>query len=205
MAQCRVEASLPAPVVGRATGRYTGRDPGLKPAWLRQGAVQWEKYARLRDLISVLKLNTVCVEVPVSQHRRVMPTITDSPRKPVMLPSTWIEQTDPVNLISVFEWRRNRRAAGREGDGVVMTTVMVLEDTCTHGCMFLPSILATSLRHRIPWSLLTQAWPLQYGGDLEAVSALANYGLNDLNNIETVRSMQRIIKDPRAGQCDTLI
>uniref|UniRef100_A0A0E0KBV0 Uncharacterized protein n=1 Tax=Oryza punctata TaxID=4537 RepID=A0A0E0KBV0_ORYPU len=202
MAQCRVEASLPAPVVGRATGRYTGRDPGLKPAWLRQGAVQWEKYARLRDLISVLKLNTVCVEVPVSQHRRVMPTITDSPRKP---------------------WRRNRRAAGREGDGVVMTTVMVLEDTCTHGCMFLPSILATSLRHRIPWSLLTQAWPLQYGGmelkpmilleslnsnfrgDLEAVSALANYGLNDLNNIETVRSMQRIIKDPRAGQCDTLI
>jgi lipoic acid synthetase len=42
---------------------FTGRDPELKkPAWLRQRAAQGDKYARLRESLGDLKLNTVCVE-----------------------------------------------------------------------------------------------------------------------------------------------
>ena len=64
VAWCRGEA---APTVGTASrapaGPYTGRDPEVKkPAWLRQRAAQGEKYARLRESIGELKLNTVCVE-----------------------------------------------------------------------------------------------------------------------------------------------
>jgi lipoate synthase len=33
-----------------------------KPAWLRQRAAQGEKYARMRETLGELKLNTVCVE-----------------------------------------------------------------------------------------------------------------------------------------------
>ncbi|VAH21034.1 unnamed protein product [Triticum turgidum subsp. durum] len=42
---------------------FTGRDPDArKPAWLRQRAAQGDKYARLRESLGELKLNTVCVE-----------------------------------------------------------------------------------------------------------------------------------------------
>jgi lipoate synthase len=33
-----------------------------KPAWLRQRAAQGGKYARMRESLGELKLNTVCVE-----------------------------------------------------------------------------------------------------------------------------------------------
>lgn len=44
-------------------GLHTGRDPSVKkPEWLRQRAPQGEKFAKLRESLSMLKLNTVCVE-----------------------------------------------------------------------------------------------------------------------------------------------
>jgi len=62
--RCRAEAAPPVGTAARApVGPYTGRDPEVKkPAWLRQRAAQGEKYARLRESIGELKLNTVCVE-----------------------------------------------------------------------------------------------------------------------------------------------
>jgi lipoyl synthase len=64
VARCRAEAAPPVGTASRAAaGPYTGRDPEVKkPAWLRQRAAQGEKYARLRESIGELKLNTVCVE-----------------------------------------------------------------------------------------------------------------------------------------------
>jgi lipoyl synthase len=39
-----------------------------------------------------------------------------------------------------------------------------------------------------------------FRGDLEAVSSLVNSGLDVFaHNIETVKSLQRIVRDPRAG------
>jgi len=62
--RCRAEAAPPVGTAAKApVGPYTGRDPEVKkPAWLRQRAAQGEKYARLRESIGELKLNTVCVE-----------------------------------------------------------------------------------------------------------------------------------------------
>uniref|UniRef100_A0A453FLG3 Lipoyl synthase N-terminal domain-containing protein n=1 Tax=Aegilops tauschii subsp. strangulata TaxID=200361 RepID=A0A453FLG3_AEGTS len=59
--RCHAEAAPPVSVA--RTGPYTGRDPEVKkPAWLRQRAAQGEKYARMRESLGELKLNTVCVE-----------------------------------------------------------------------------------------------------------------------------------------------
>ena len=62
--RCQVEGEATAKSVCWAPpGPYTGRDPEVKkPAWLRQRAAQGEKYARLRESLGELKLNTVCVE-----------------------------------------------------------------------------------------------------------------------------------------------
>jgi lipoic acid synthetase len=48
--------------------------------------------------------------------------------------------------------------------------------------------------------ILVECLTSDFRGDLEAVSALANSGLDVFaHNIETVRSLQRIVRDPRAG------
>ena len=62
--RCQVEPEAAVKSVGWAPpGPYTGRDPEVKkPTWLRQRAAQGEKYARLRESLGELKLNTVCVE-----------------------------------------------------------------------------------------------------------------------------------------------
>lgn len=44
-------------------GIHTGRDPSIKkPDWLRQRAPHGDKFAKLHQSLSELKLNTVCVE-----------------------------------------------------------------------------------------------------------------------------------------------
>uniref|UniRef100_A0A0D9WII9 Uncharacterized protein n=1 Tax=Leersia perrieri TaxID=77586 RepID=A0A0D9WII9_9ORYZ len=65
----RCHADAPPEPEGRTVagwappGPYTGRDPeARKPAWLRQRAAHGEKYARLRESLGELNLNTVCVE-----------------------------------------------------------------------------------------------------------------------------------------------
>jgi lipoic acid synthetase len=61
--RCHGESSSSAASGWAPPTPYTGRDPELKkPAWLRQRAAQGEKYARLRESLGELKLNTVCVE-----------------------------------------------------------------------------------------------------------------------------------------------
>ena len=48
--------------------------------------------------------------------------------------------------------------------------------------------------------ILVECLTSDFRGDLEAVSSLANSGLDVFaHNIETVRSLQRIVRDPAAG------
>jgi len=48
--------------------------------------------------------------------------------------------------------------------------------------------------------ILVECLTSDFRGDLDAVSSLANSGLDVYaHNIETVKSLQRIVRDPRAG------
>ncbi|AQL00152.1 Lipoyl synthase 1, chloroplastic [Zea mays] len=53
--------------------------------------------------------------------------------------------------------------------------------------------------------ILVECLTSDFRGDLEAISSLANSGLDVYaHNIETVRSLQRIVRDPRAGYDQSL-
>jgi lipoyl synthase len=50
--------------------------------------------------------------------------------------------------------------------------------------------------------ILAEGLTSDFRGDLKAVSLLINSGLDVFaHNIETVRRLQRIVRDPRAGYC----
>lgn len=95
--RCRAEAAPPvSTAAARApVGPYTGRDPEVKkPAWLRQRAAQGEKYARLRESIGELKLNTVCVEAQCPNIGEVR-TRTDASRFCNTVVSLRLVRADP--------------------------------------------------------------------------------------------------------------
>ncbi|XP_047094943.1 lipoyl synthase 2, chloroplastic-like, partial [Lolium rigidum] len=199
---------------------FTGRDPDLKkPAWLRQRAAQGDKYARLRESLGDLKLNTVCVEAQcpnigecwnggggaggegdgiatatimllgdtctrgcrfcaVKTSNKPPPPDALEPLKTAVAVASW--GVDYVVLTSV-----DRDDIPDGGSGHFAETVRALKE-------LKPGILVECLTS-------------DFRGDLEAVASLANSGLDVYaHNIETVRSMQKVVRDPRAGYDQSL-
>uniref|UniRef100_A0A0D9V674 Lipoyl synthase, chloroplastic n=1 Tax=Leersia perrieri TaxID=77586 RepID=A0A0D9V674_9ORYZ len=216
VARCRAEAAPPAPVVGKkAAGPYTGRDPEVKkPAWLRQRAAQGEKYARLRESIGELKLNTVCVEaqcpnigecwnggggaggegdgIATATIMVLGDTCTRGCRFCAVKTSNKPPPPDPLEplntALAVASW----------GVDYVVLTSVDRDDLPDGGSSHFAQ---TELKPGILVECLTS----DFRGDLQAVSALANSGLDVFaHNIETVRSLQRIVRDPRAGYDQSL-
>lgn len=61
-------------------------------------------------------------------------------------------------------------------------------------------IFSDSYIQELKPGILVECLTSDFRGDLEAVSSLANSGLDVYaHNIETVRSLQKIVRDPRAG------
>ncbi|KAG0473832.1 hypothetical protein HPP92_015183 [Vanilla planifolia] len=196
-------------------GLHTGRDPSVKkPEWLRQRAPQGEKFARLQDSLSRLKLNTVCVEAQcpnigecwnggggaggegdgiatatimllgdtctrgcrfcaVKTSRNPAPPDTMEPENTAAAIASW--GVDYVVLTSV-----DRDDLPDGGSGHFAQTVKALK----------------TLKPKILVECLTS----DFQGDLAAVYKLVHSGLDVFaHNIETVKRLQRIVRDPRAG------
>ncbi|TVU20638.1 hypothetical protein EJB05_36853 [Eragrostis curvula] len=222
LVRCQVEGTaVAAKSVGWAPpGPYTWRDPeAKKPAWLRQRAAQGENYTRLRESLGELKLNTVCVEAQcpnigecwnggggaggegdgiatatimllgdtctrgcrfcaVKTSNKPPPPDALEPLKTAVAVASW--GVDYIVLTSV-----DRDDLPDGGSGHFAQTVRALKE-------LKPGILVECLTS-------------DFRGDLEAVSSLANSGLDVYaHNIETVRSLQRIVRDPRAGYDQSL-
>ncbi|XP_020212141.1 lipoyl synthase 1, chloroplastic isoform X2 [Cajanus cajan] len=170
-------------------GPHTGRDPNVKkPEWLRQKAPQGERFQEIKGSLSHLKLNTVCEEAQC-------PNIGEC-------------------------WNGG-------GDGIATATIMLLGDTCTRGCRF--CAVKTSRNPPPPDPMEPEntakaiaSWGVDYivltsvdrddipdGGSghfaqtvkaMKAVETLVHSGLDVFaHNIETVKRLQRIVRDPRAG------
>ncbi|KAM0923219.1 hypothetical protein ACQ4PT_005681 [Festuca glaucescens] len=206
--RCRAEAAPPVSV--SRTGPYTGRDPELKkPAWLRQRAAQGGKHARMRESLSELNLNTVCVEaqcpnigecwnggggaggegdgIATATIMVLGDTCTRGCRFCAVKTSNKPPPPDPMEplntAIAVVGW----------GVDYVVLTSVDRDDLPDGGS---DHFVQTELKPGILVECLTP----DFRGDLEAVSSLANSGLDVFaHNIETVRSLQRIVRDPRAG------
>eukprot|EP00889_Picochlorum_renovo_P006751 jgi/Picre1/33781/NNA_001260.t1 len=163
-----------------------------KPGWLRQKAPQGEQYEYLTAQMGNLKLATVCQEAQC-------PNIGEC-------------------------W-------GGSDEHTATATIMLMGDTCTRGCRFCavntsqapppldpdePKNTAEAVADwGVGYVVLTSvdrddlpdggAITLLRHGDLDAVRLLASSGLDVFaHNIETVESLQKRVRDPRAGYVQSL-
>ncbi|XP_015692895.1 lipoyl synthase 2, chloroplastic [Oryza brachyantha] len=203
-------------------GPYTGRDPeARKPAWLRQRAAQGEKYTRLRETLGELRLNTVCVEAPC-------PNIGEcwngggggaggerdggiATAKIMLLGDTCtrgcrfcaVKTSSKPPPPDALEPLKTAVAVASWGVDYVVLTSVDRDDLPDGGSdHFAQAVKA--LKELKP-GILVECLTSDFRGDLEAVSSLANSGLDVFaHNIETVRSLQRIVRDPRAAYDQSL-
>ncbi|EEC79513.1 hypothetical protein OsI_20590 [Oryza sativa Indica Group] len=201
-------------------GPYTGRDPAArKPAWLRQRAAQGEKYARLRESLGELKLNTVCVEaqcpnigecwnggggaggdgdgIATATIMLLGDTCTRGCRFCAVKTSNKPPPPDALEPL------RTAVAVASWGVDYVVLTSVDRDDLPDGGSgHFAQTVKA--LKELKP-GILVECLTSDFRGDLEAVSSLASSGLDVFaHNIETVRSLQRIVRDPRAAYDQSL-
>ncbi|GJN14892.1 hypothetical protein PR202_gb01765 [Eleusine coracana subsp. coracana] len=90
-------------------------------------------------------------------------------------------------------------------DYVVLTSVDRDDLPDGGGGHFAQTISFLAFLQELKPEILVECLTSDFRGDLEAVSSLANSGLDVYaHNIETVRSLQRIVRDPRAGYDQSL-
>ncbi|KAG9439598.1 hypothetical protein H6P81_019763 [Aristolochia fimbriata] len=190
-------------------GPYTGRDPNVKkPDWLRQRAPQGDKYQEVKDQLSQLKLNTVCEEaqcpnigecwngggdgIATATIMLLGDTCTRGCRFCAVKTSKNPTPPDPM------EPENTAKAIASWGVDYIVLTSVDRDDLPDGGSgHFADTVKA--LKSMKP-EILVECLTSDFRGDLEAVTALACSGLDVFaHNIETVKRLQRIVRDPRAG------
>ncbi|XP_074564622.1 lipoyl synthase 1, chloroplastic-like [Curcuma longa] len=196
-------------------GPHTGRDPTVKkPEWLRQRAPQGEKYRMLQESLSELKLNTVCVEaqcpnigecwnggggaggegdgIATATIMLLGDTCTRGCRFCAVKTSRNPAPPDPM------EPEKTARAIANWGVDYIVLTSVDRDDLPDGGSGHFAETV--KCLKKLKPEILVECLTSDFRGDLEAVSLLVDSGLDVFaHNIETVRRLQRIVRDPRAG------
>nr|XP_043619552.1 lipoyl synthase, chloroplastic [Erigeron canadensis]XP_043619553.1 lipoyl synthase, chloroplastic [Erigeron canadensis] len=190
-------------------GPFTGRDPNVKkPGWLRQKAPQGEKYQQVKESLSRLKLNTVCEEaqcpnigecwngggdgIATATIMLLGDTCTRGCRFCAVKTSKNPAPPDPM------EPQNTAEAIVSWGVDYIVLTSVDRDDLPDGGSgHFTETVKAMKISRP---EIMVECLTSDFRGDLEAVSMLANSGLDVFaHNIETVKRLQRIVRDPRAG------
>lgn len=196
-------------------GLHTGRDPSMKkPEWLRQRAPQGDKFSRLQDSLSKLKLNTVCVEaqcpnigecwnggggaggegdgIATATIMLLGDTCTRGCRFCAVKTSRNPAPPDPL------EPDNTARAIASWGVDYIVLTSVDRDDLPDGGSAhFAKTVMA--MKNLKP-EILVECLTSDFRGDLVAVFKLVHSGLDVFaHNIETVKRLQKIVRDPRAG------
>ncbi|CAI5489659.1 unnamed protein product [Closterium sp. Naga37s-1] len=142
-----------------------------KPAWLRQRAPQGKRYEQVQESLQGLRLNTVFCAVATS------PT----PAPP--------DENEPENTA---------RAIASWGVGYIVLTSVDRDDLPDGGANHFVRTVK-ELKSLRP-DILVECLVSDFRGDKVAVAALATSGLDVFaHNVETVKRLQRSVRDPRAG------
>ncbi|KAI0527154.1 hypothetical protein KFK09_002752 [Dendrobium nobile] len=201
-------------------GVHTGRDPSVKkPEWLRQRAPQGEKFSKLQESLSKLKLNTVCVEaqcpnigecwnggggaggegdgIATATIMLLGDTCTRGCRFCAVKTSRNPAPPDPM------EPQNTAKAIASWGVDYIVLTSVDRDDLPDGGSgHFAETVKA--MKNLKP-EILVECLTSDFRGDLEAVFKLVHSGLDVFaHNIETVKRLQRIVRDPRAGYDQSL-
>ncbi|EPS67544.1 lipoyl synthase, chloroplastic, partial [Genlisea aurea] len=204
----RVELEAKSPSLGLG-GPHTGRDPAAKkPGWLRQKAAQGEKYEQVKESLSRLKLNTVCEEaqcpnigecwnggedgIATATIMLLGDTCTRGCRFCAVKTSRRPGPPDPMEPFNTAE-----AIASWNVDYIVLTSVD-RDDLPDGGSSHFAETVKAS--KRLKPEIMIECLTSDFRGDLNAVETLVRSGLDVFaHNIETVKRLQRIVRDPRAG------
>ncbi|KAJ8420476.1 hypothetical protein Cgig2_027665 [Carnegiea gigantea] len=170
---------------GMGLGLHTGRDPNVKkPEWLRQKAPQGERFEECWNgggdgiaTATIMLLGDTCTRgcrfCAVKTSRNPAPPDPMEPENTAKAIASW--GVDYVVLTSV-----DRDDLPDGGSGHFAQTVETLKE----------------LKPEIMVECLTS----DFRGDFKPVDVLVHSGLDVFaHNIETVKRLQRIVRDPRAG------
>ncbi|KAJ0865154.1 putative lipoyl synthase [Helianthus annuus] len=204
-----LSSSLNSPPYPGGMGPFTGRDPTVKkPGWLRQKAPQGDKYQEVKDSLSRLKLNTVCEEaqcpnigecwngggdgIATATIMVLGDTCTRGCRFCAVKTSKNPAPPDPT------EPQNTAEAVVSWGVDYIVLTSVDRDDLPDGGSgHFAETVRA--MKNKKP-EIMVECLTSDFRGDLDAVSLLTNSGLDVFaHNIETVKRLQRIVRDPRAG------
>lgn len=179
-----------------------------KPEWLRQKAPQGEKYQEVKDSLSRLNLHTVCQEAQCPNIGECWNGGGDgiSTATIMLLGDTCTRgcrfcavKTSPNPLPpDPMEPYNTAKAIASWGVDYIVLTSVDRDDLPDGGSShFAETVKAMKgLKPDIMVECLTS----DFRGDLDAVSTLVHSGLDVFaHNIETIKRLQRIVRDPRAG------
>ncbi|GER51834.1 lipoyl synthase [Striga asiatica] len=209
IAHCGSNLELDSKPPAIRLGPHTGRDPNVKkPGWLRQKAPQGEKYEEVKESLSRLKLNTVCEEaqcpnigecwnggsdgIATATIMVLGDTCTRGCRFCAVKTSRNPAPPDPMEPYNTAE------AVVSWGVDYIVVTSVDRDDLPDGGSgHFAETVKAMK---RLKPDIMVECLTSDFRGDVEAVSTLVQSGLDVFaHNIETVKRLQRIVRDPRAG------
>ncbi|OMO62297.1 Lipoyl synthase [Corchorus olitorius] len=190
-------------------GPFTGRDPNVKkPEWLRQKAPQGQRFDEVKQSLSHLKLNTVCEEaqcpnigecwngggdgIATATIMVLGDTCTRGCRFCAVKTSMNPAPPDPM------EPENTAKAIASWGVDYIVLTSVDRDDLPDGGSgHFAQTVQAMK---KLKPEIMVECLTSDFRGDLKAVDTLVHSGLDVFaHNIETVKRLQRIVRDPRAG------
>ncbi|XP_022763868.1 lipoyl synthase 1, chloroplastic-like isoform X1 [Durio zibethinus] len=190
-------------------GPFTGRDPNVKkPEWLRQKAPQGQRFEEVKQSLSRLNLNTVCEEaqcpnigecwngggdgIATATIMLLGDTCTRGCRFCAVKTSRKPALPDPT------EPENTAQAIASWGVDYIVLTSVDRDDLPDGGSgHFAQTVLAMK---KLKPEIMVECLTSDFQGDLKAVDTLVHSGLDVFaHNIETVKRLQRIVRDPRAG------
>ncbi|CAI8585072.1 unnamed protein product [Vicia faba] len=199
----------------RSLSRWVGsihrRDPNVKkPPWLRQKAPQGERFSQIKESISQFKLNTVCEEaqcpnigecwngghdgIATATIMVLGDTCTRGCRFCAVKTSTNPPPPDPMEPPKYCQGHCH---LGGAVDYIVITSVDRDDIPDGGSGHFAQTVKAMK---NIKPEIMVECLTSDFRGDLKAVETLVHSGLDVFaHNIETVKRLQRLVRDPRAG------
>ncbi|GBG65948.1 hypothetical protein CBR_g54240 [Chara braunii] len=204
-----------APVMGKPTTTSQAK----KPAWLRQRGAQGSRYETLKESLHDLKLHTVCEEAKCPNigecwnggggaggegdgiGTATIMLLGDTCTRGCRFCAVNTSRTPPPP--DDMEPENTARAIAQWGVGYVVLTSVDRDDLPDGGSTHFARTVST-LKALRP-DILVECLTPDFRGDLEAVQCVALSGLDVFaHNIETVKRLQRIVRDRRAGYEQTM-
>jgi len=179
-----------------------------KPEWLRVRPPSGTTYARTKSLLQELRLHTVCEEA----HCPNVAECWGGGTATIMLLGDVctrgcrfcaVTSGNPLGLVDREEPRRVADAIEELGLAYVVLTSVDRDDLADGGASHFAETVR-EIKARDP-DILVEALIPDFQGDMDAVRAVVDAGPDVLDhNIETVRRLQDVARDRRAGYAQSL-